>query len=150
MGTRSLSICIWKRNPFVSQLQNQRIQTHICITKGIYNRLPLIMSYLLDIDLAQWSLLLPWKVKFNKSWNTFFVTEICLYIHNIIQPLLLFNVTFIIFWFYLNLMVTLLKLRYWMKKESRELDSNQWSLSYQNDTPVSTLEWISNHQCNNW
>ena len=41
-------------------------------TKGIYNRLPLIMSYLLDIDLALWSLLLPWEVKFNKSWNTFF------------------------------------------------------------------------------
>ena len=41
-------------------------------SKGIYDRLPLIMNYLLDIDLALWSLFLPWEVKFNKSWNTFF------------------------------------------------------------------------------
>ena len=53
--------------------------------KGIYNRLPLIMSYLLDIDLALWRLLLPWEVKFNKSWNTFFSIEVWIHIHNIIQ-----------------------------------------------------------------
>ena len=44
---------------------------NIAQSKGIYNRLSLIMSYLLDIDLALWSLLLPWEVKLNKSWNTF-------------------------------------------------------------------------------
>ena len=32
--------------------------------------MPLIPSYQFDIDLAEWSLLLPWEVKFNKSWIT--------------------------------------------------------------------------------
>ena len=57
------------------------------VPKGIYNRLPLIMSYLLDIDLALSSLLLPWEVKLNKSWNTFFSIEIWIHIHNNIQTL---------------------------------------------------------------
>ena len=52
------------------------------------------MSHLLDIDLALWSLLLPWEVKFNKSWNTIFAIEIWLHIYNIIQPLATFQCYF--------------------------------------------------------
>ena len=39
--------------------------------KFLYNRLALIMCYLLDIDLALFSLLLLWEVRVNKSWHTF-------------------------------------------------------------------------------
>ena len=41
-------------------------------TKGIYNRLALIMCLILDVDMALWSLSLPWEVKSNKSWTTIF------------------------------------------------------------------------------
>ena len=37
----------------------------------LYNRLALIMCYLLDIDLALFSHLLLWEVKLDKSRNTF-------------------------------------------------------------------------------
>ena len=85
----------WK---FVYLLPTKKIESGVSIsvryTKGIYNRLPLIMSYLLDIDLALWSLLLPWGVKFNKSWNTFFAIEILIHIHSIIQTLATFQCYF--------------------------------------------------------
>ena len=62
--------------------------------KGIYNRLPLILGYLLDIDTALWSLLMPWEVNFNKSWNTFLSIEIWIHNHNIIQTLTTFQCKF--------------------------------------------------------
>ena len=40
--------------------------------KGIYNRLPLVICLILDIDMALGSLSLPWEVKSNKSWTTIF------------------------------------------------------------------------------
>ena len=60
---------------------------HYIKAKGTYNRLPLIMSYLLDIDFTLSSLLFPWEVKFNKSWNTIFAIELWIHIHNNIQTL---------------------------------------------------------------
>ena len=45
----------------------------VLLIKGIYNRLTLIICLILDIDMASWSLTLPWGVKSNKSWTTIFV-----------------------------------------------------------------------------
>ena len=42
------------------------------LIKGIYNRLPLVICLILDIDMALGSLSLPWEVKSNKSWTTIF------------------------------------------------------------------------------
>ena len=55
------------------------------------NRLALIMCYLLDDDLALFSLLLLWKVKSNKSWNTFFAIKVLFHVHDIIQPFATFQ-----------------------------------------------------------
>ena len=87
--------------PYIIQVSNCMDITVVWI-KGIYNRLPLMMSYLLDIDLALWSLLLPLEVKFNKSWNTFFAIEIWHHIYNMYNLLLLFNVNYTMLCFYYN------------------------------------------------
>ena len=57
----------------------------------LYNRLALIMWYLLDIDLALFCLLLLWEVKLNKSWNTFFAIKVLFYVHDIIQSFATFQ-----------------------------------------------------------
>ena len=44
-------------------------QPHSDLSKGIYNRLPLIKGPLLDIDLAIYGLFLLYEVKFFKSWS---------------------------------------------------------------------------------
>ena len=41
---------------------------HIAALKGIYNRLALIMSFTLDMDLDLYGLLRPSEMKFNKPW----------------------------------------------------------------------------------
>ena len=65
---KTAKTCSSEKNTFCSR-------HYMSQSKGIYNRLPLIMGYLFDIDLALWSLLLPWEVKFNKSWITFFAVK---------------------------------------------------------------------------
>ena len=61
------------------------------ILRFLYNRLALFMCYLLDIDLALFSLLLLWEVKLNKSWNTFFAIKVLFYVHDIIQSFATFQ-----------------------------------------------------------
>ena len=68
----------------------QRFQEWLRL-RFLYNRLALIMCYLLDIDLALFSLLLLWEVKSNKSWNTFFAIKVLFYVHDIIQPFATFQ-----------------------------------------------------------
>ena len=52
--------------------KNRNRQILVKQTKGIYNRLPLVICLILDIDMALGSLSLPWEVKSNKSWTTIF------------------------------------------------------------------------------
>ena len=59
--------------------------------KVLHNRLALFVCYLLDIDLALFSLLLLWKVGLNKSWNTFFVIKVLFYVHGDIKPFATFQ-----------------------------------------------------------
>ena len=60
----------------------------------LYNRLALIIWYLLDIDLALFSLLLLWEIKSNKSWNTIFALKVLFYVHYIIQLFATFQCKF--------------------------------------------------------
>ena len=74
--------------PFCSLVHTQHFEVaemrctcaglHSCVlhlSKGIYNRLALIICLILDIDMALWSLTLPWEVKSNKSWTTIFAVR---------------------------------------------------------------------------
>ena len=42
---------------------------------SVYNRLSLIIGLILDIDMALYSICLPWEVKYNKSWGTIFAIK---------------------------------------------------------------------------
>ena len=67
--------------------ESQKIKPNYGIlSKVSINRLVLITYYLLDNQLALYSLLLLWGVKFNKPWNNFFTIKILSYVHDIIQP----------------------------------------------------------------
>ena len=70
---------------------HQAIELPTSSLRFLYNRLALIMCYLLDINLGLFNLLLLWEVKWNKSWNTFFPIKVLFYVHDIIQPFATFQ-----------------------------------------------------------
>lgn len=70
----------------------------------LYYRLALITCYLLDIDLALYSLLLLWNVKFNDSGNTFLQQKLSFMYMISYTLLLLLNENNIKSWICSNLM----------------------------------------------
>ena len=62
-------VCFLFRLITITQFSSE--QHRIYFVSSLTSTLAIIMCYLLDIDLAIFSLLLLWKVKSNKSWNTF-------------------------------------------------------------------------------
>ena len=77
----------------------------------VQNRLALITCYLLDIDLALFSLLMLWSVKSNKSWHIF-LQQKSYFIYMVSSNLLiLFNINFMKSWIYSNLMASWILLK---------------------------------------